>query len=166
MAGFADAVAPKAARLSILGGTLRRCLKLQHLSGTEEHEPDHGKDQDRKPGRDREQRKYRRPGLALACFGRGLDDPMSLFGGCHGPLNARHAATDDRHVRAIKYRGQRAIRVDVPGLATRNAGLAKTPFGTRGRLTPLIDSAAAAGSKPGSPCYDPRSSVAFRSIAM
>src|SRR5207302_7491190 len=39
-------------------------------------------------------------------------------------------------------------------------------FGTHGRLTPLRDSAVAAGSKRGSPCYDPRSCVAFRSAAM
>src|SRR5947209_15545159 len=45
-------------------------------------------------------------------------------------------------------------------------GLPKPPFGTRGRLTPLRDSAVAAGSKRGSPCYDPRSSVAYWSIAM
>ena len=48
------------------------CAELR--SGAEEHEPDHAQDQHRKPGRDREKGKHRRPGLGLAGFGRGFDD--------------------------------------------------------------------------------------------
>src|SRR5438874_2002343 len=82
------------------------------------------------------------------------------------PSKAWRAQHRSPRFRAISHQGQRPIRFDVPGLATRDPGGAETPIGTRGRLTPLRDSAVAAGSKRGSPCYDPRSSVAYWSIAM
>lgn len=66
-------------------------------SGPEEHEPDDGKNQDRKPGRDGEQRRHRRARFALACLSRSFDDPMVLAR-CHGDLNLWIVASEDRDV--------------------------------------------------------------------
>src|SRR6478752_4639918 len=56
-------------------------------SGPEEHEPDDREDQDREPGRYGEQRRHRRPGLALARLCRSFHDLTLVSRGCHGDLN-------------------------------------------------------------------------------
>src|ERR1700722_10329590 len=56
-------------------------------SGAKEREPDDAEDQHREAGRGREQGEHRRPGLGLACFGRGFDD-LIMPSGCHGALDS------------------------------------------------------------------------------
>jgi hypothetical protein len=81
--------------------------------GPEEDDPDDGEDQDRKPGRDGEQRRHRRPWLALARLGRSFHDAVLLSRGCHGDLDLwlslAMAATPRGYVP-----GQRVIPGDVP----------------------------------------------------
>jgi hypothetical protein len=55
-------------------------------SDAEEHEPDHAQDQDREAGGDKQERKYRRPGLCLPRFGWRFDD-LALLLWCHGGLD-------------------------------------------------------------------------------
>ena len=79
-------------------------------SGAKECEPDHAEDQDGEPGRDDEKGKNRRPGLGLACFGRGFDDPLILSRG-HGSLGCLMAGP----LCGTRFRKQRMIPNDVPG---------------------------------------------------
>jgi hypothetical protein len=94
-----------------------------HLSGAEEREPDDAEDQYREPGRDSQQGEHRRPGLGLACFGRGFDD-LTLLSGCHGALNFLMSRTPC----GAKYREQRMNLDDVPGFRRpRSQALADAP---------------------------------------
>jgi hypothetical protein len=55
-------------------------------SGAEENEPHDAQDQNREPGRNRQQREHRRAGFSLASLGRGFDD-LALSLRCHGDLS-------------------------------------------------------------------------------
>ena len=86
---------------------------LIHTSGAEEHKPDGAEDQDRQPGRDGEEEKHGWPGLGLAGFSRGFDDPM-ILSRCHGALDSVAVAQTACPVLAASGIEQRMIPDDVP----------------------------------------------------
>ena len=55
------------------------------ILGAEEYEPDDAQDQNRKAGRDRQQRQYGGSGFGLPRLGRGFDD-LAVSLRCHGDL--------------------------------------------------------------------------------
>jgi hypothetical protein len=62
------------------------CSCAYRISGAEEHEPDDAEDQDREAGGDKQESKYRWPGLSLPRFGWRFDD-LALVLCCHGSLD-------------------------------------------------------------------------------
>ena len=70
------------------------------VSGTEEHEPEHAKDQDRETGGRHKESEHRWPRLGLPRLGRGFDD-LTLLSRCHAGLDSLMSR---QNVRA-RYRG-------------------------------------------------------------
>jgi hypothetical protein len=84
------------------------------VSDAEEHEPDHAQDQDREAGGDKQESKYRRPGLSLPRFGWRFDDlALVLVLCCHGGLDFFRWRANSFGARCC---WQRMISGDVPGL--------------------------------------------------
>src|ERR1700732_4220415 len=69
------------------------------VSGTEEHEPEHAKDQDREAGGRHKESEHRWPRPGLPRLGRGFDDLM-LLSRCHAGLDSLDVAPE-----CARYRG-------------------------------------------------------------
>src|SRR5882757_11505799 len=138
-------------------GRFRSMLMRYHsASHAKEHEPDDRQDQDRKPGRDREQCEHRRARLGLPRFGRSFDDLTVSFR-CHGDLSAQ---VPEIPAIAAPLTSHRMIRTDVPSAV----GTGRKPLPSRVKRAKAKTTVNAVGRFSRSRCFKPEFPVLSSSV--